>query len=264
MRVGFVGLGVQGKGLAENIQRSGHDLMVFDVRQEAVDDLVALGASAAQSLADIARFAELAIICVRDDDQVKSVLLGDMGILPHMAAGTMIAVHSTITDTTMIELGEAARKAGVELIDAPVSGGERGAATRTMSYMLGGSPEVIERCKPVFAASGDKFTHVGDIGAATCVKLIHQAIMCVNMMAAYEGMRMGLAVGVSPETLRKVMNEGGAQSWMTDHWFEVSFRPAAIPTLEKDLDLALKLAEHLGVEAQAISLAKHRIDEIVP
>src|SRR5690606_18004348 len=102
--------------------------------------------------------------------------------------------------------------------------------------------EAVERCKSVLAASGTKFTYVGDVGAATRVKLIHQAILCVNMMAAYEGMKMGLAAGLSPDILRKVMNEGGAQSWMTDHWFEVSFRPAAIPIFEKDLRLALDLA----------------------
>ena len=264
MRVGFVGLGIQGKGLAENIQRAGHELMVFDARREAIDELVALGASSASSLADIGRFAEIVIVCVRDDDQVRDVVLGGSGVMQHMSAGGLIAVHSTITDQTMIALGEAARQAGIEFIDAPISGGAKGAAERSMSYMLGGTHEAVERCKPVLAASGDKFTHVGEVGAATRAKLIHQAVMCVNMMAAYEGMQMGLAAGLSEDVLRKVMNEGGAQSWMTDHWFQVSFRPAAIPTLEKDLGLALELAEHLGVAAEAVRLAKSRTSEIVP
>ncbi|GLV24707.1 NAD(P)-dependent oxidoreductase [Sphingobium sp. TomTYG45] len=264
MRVGFVGLGVQGKGLAENIQRDDHELMVFDARPEAVGELVTLGAAAAPSLAAIGKSAELVIICVRDDDQVKDVLLGASGILAHMTPGNIVAIHSTVADTTMIELGEIARASGVEIVDAPVSGGARGAAERSMSYILGGSPEAIERCKPVFAASGDKFTHVGDVGAATRAKLIHQAIMCVNMMAAHEGMRMGLAAGIEPESLRKVMTDGGAQSWMTDHWFDISFRPAAIPTLEKDLGLALKLADRLGIDAKAVRLAERLIEEIVP
>jgi 3-hydroxyisobutyrate dehydrogenase-like beta-hydroxyacid dehydrogenase len=264
MRVGFIGLGVQGKPLAINLANAGYDLAVFDLAEAPLKELAAAGATVAANLHELAVRSDVVAVCVLNDAQVRAVVLGPGGLLPGLRRGGVIAVHSTVSPALVTELAAAAAEHGVELVDAPVSGGEAAAKARTMSYMVGGSDAAFETCRPLFETSGPKITRTGPVGSAARAKLVHQIIVCGNMLAAYEGMRVGVEAGLSREVLEKVVREGAAQSRIADHWFELSLRSFAIPTFYKDLQLCLGFAHELGVSVPGAALAQQLIEDIVP
>lgn len=264
MKVGFIGLGTQGKLLAVNLVEAGHDLMVHDLRREPLDLLSQHGAKIAQSAREVGAHAEVVEICVLDDAQVDEVVAGPAGVLRGAASGTIIAIHSTIRPATIMRLAEVAAAQGVELVDVPVSGSERGARAKTMSYMVGGSASAFEKCKPLFETSGPKVTHCGPLGAGMRAKLAHQLIFCVNILAAYEGMRLGVAAGVSAEILQKVIHEGVGQSFIADNWTTIAMPGSSRSALYKDLQLCLEFADDIGVSIPGAALAQQLIDHIVP
>ncbi|MGH7905257.1 MAG: NAD(P)-dependent oxidoreductase [Candidatus Binataceae bacterium] len=263
MRAGFIGLGTQGKFLAVNIVKAGHDLMVFDVRQEPLRELADEGAKVARSNREVAQHAEIIEICVVDDAQVEDVVFGPDGVLEGADAGKIIVLHSTIHPDTVSKIAEAAKRKKVEVMDVAVSGGETGARNRTMCYMAGGARDAFERCEPLFRTSGSAIFHVGDLGAGIRAKLAHQVMICVNMLSAYEGMMLGVKAGVSPEALENVIHGGMAQSRVADHWQD--FRPGkrSAPIFYKDLRLALEFAHSLGISLPATALTQQMIEQIL-
>ena len=264
VKLGFIGLGTQGKYLAVNLAKAGHDLMVFDLRREPLEELAEAGARIGKSSREVGAHGEIVEICVLDDAQLANVVLGTEGVLAGASRGTIVAVHSTVEPATIERLATAARDRGVELIDAPVSGSERGARNKTMSFMIGGSASAFEKCSPIFATSGPKITHTGPLGSGIRAKLAHQLIVCVNMLAAYEGMRMGREAGLPDKLLEKIMHDGAAQSFMADRWSELKLAPHATGVFYKDLQLCLKFAHELGVAVPAAALAQQLLDTIVP
>ncbi len=264
MKIGFIGLGTQGKYLAINLVTAGHDVMVFDLRPEPLAELAAAGARIAASSLEVGEHAEIVEICVLDDAQLRSVLLDDDGVLAGAAPGSLIAVHSTVEPATITALAAAAHARGVELIDAPVSGSEPGARNRNMSYMVGGSEAAFARVQPIFATSGPRITHTGPLGSGIRAKLAHQLIICVNMLAAYEGMRLGREAGLTAEMLQKVVHEGAAQSAIADRWSQLHLAPHANGVFYKDLQLCLKYARELGISVPGAALAQQLLDTIVP
>ena len=264
MRVGFIGLGTQGKPLAANIALAGFDLTVHDVRAEPMADLAAAGAKTARSARDIGSNCDVILVCVLNDAQLESAILGSEGALNAAKAGSIIAIHSTVDPATIAKIADAAKSKQVEVLDAPVSGGETGAKAKTMSYMVGGSEEALNKCRPVLEASGKKITHTGTLGTGIRAKLAHQLIICVNMLAAYEGMSLGLKAGLAPDLLQKIVSEGAAQSRIADRWFQLKLGPHAQQVFYKDLQLCLKYARDLGFSAPGAALAQQLLDKIVP
>ena len=264
MRIGFIGLGFQGKPLARNLVGAGYPLTLFDVRSEPVAELCELGASAAASPAEVAAASDLVIICVVDDAQVMAVLAGTSGILTAARPGMIVAIHSTILPETMRLAARLAEAKGVALVDAPVSGSAKGAEEKTMSYMVGGSAAAVEACLPVFRVSGPSVTLTGDVGSATVAKIAHQLVCCVNMMAVAEGLRLGTAAGVSRGVLLEVFHAGFAQSRAADLWPELDLHPRATPIFDKDLRAVLNLGEDLGVSVPAAALCKRVLADILP
>jgi 3-hydroxyisobutyrate dehydrogenase-like beta-hydroxyacid dehydrogenase len=263
MDVGFIGLGVQGKGLAKNSVEAGFRVTVYDPRKEPCDELALLGAKVASSNAQLAVNQQIIQVCVLNDEQLETVFTGQDGLLETAQSGTIVAVHSTVRPRTLLSLGEQAMRRGVSVIDAPVSGGAAGAEARKMSFMVGGSQDVLNVCRPLFEASGHRITHTGDVGSALRAKLAHQLIISVNMLAAYEGMRLGVAAGLSTETLEKVVREGVAQSFVADHWSTLALGPYAPAVFYKDLQLCLELAHELGFGVPGAALAQQMIDIIL-
>src|SRR5215831_11547885 len=157
-RVGFIGLGNMGKPMAINLAKAGFDLMVYDLRPEPMQELAALGAKCAHSAHDISKHAEI-IELVVDDDQVEAVTIEEGGVLGAARAGTVIAIHSTVHPRTVRKVAALAEAKGVTVIDAEVSGGERGAYAKTLCYMIGGDKGAFEKCQPVFATSGANIFH---------------------------------------------------------------------------------------------------------
>jgi len=264
MKVGFIGLGTQGKYLAVNLVAAGHDVMVYDVRREPLDDLKTAGAKIARSNREVGEHSEVVAICVLSDAQLETVVLADDGVLAGARPGTIIAVHSTVEPATITRLAEAAQARKIELIDAPVSGSEAGAKNKTMSYMVGGSETAFAKCRPLFATSGPKITHTGALGTGIRAKIAHQLIICINMLAAYEGMRLGRESGVSAEILEKVVHEGAAQSLMADSWSKWKLAPHATGVFYKDLQLILKFAHELNLPVPGAALTQQLLETIVP
>jgi 3-hydroxyisobutyrate dehydrogenase-like beta-hydroxyacid dehydrogenase len=256
-------LGQQGKPLARNLVDGGYTVAVYDRFTEPMAELVPHGAIAAVSPRDAAQKSSVVAICVVDDAQLEAVMAGPDGVLAGLAEGAIVAVHSTVSPRTIETLSARVHARGGELVDAPVSGGERGAVGRTMSYMVGGSARAFDICKPLFETSGSKITHCGPAGMGMRAKLVHQIIIAGNRLAAFEGMRLGLEAGLSKEILQKVIHEGGAQSRVADDWFTRTSGGHARPLYNKDLTLGIEFAAGLGIELPGAILAKQHLNEIV-
>ncbi|MGH7917179.1 MAG: NAD(P)-dependent oxidoreductase [Candidatus Binataceae bacterium] len=263
--VGFIGLGEQGKPMAVNVAAGGFDLIVHDLRPEPMAELAGLGAKVAHTPAEVAAHAEIVEVIVVDDAQVEAVVLGDGGVLASARPGTIIALHSTILPATVRKLAERGFARGVIVIDAAVSGGPHGARTRTLCYMIGGSPDAVTRCRPLFETSGNSKSifHVGPVGAGMTAKLAHQVIISLNILAAHEGMLLGNRAGVDPMLLQAIVRAGGAQSRIADNW--VKHRPPAETgrLFFKDLALALECAHELGLGLPGAAMTQQLIEKLL-
>jgi 3-hydroxyisobutyrate dehydrogenase-like beta-hydroxyacid dehydrogenase len=270
-RVGFIGLGNIGKPMAINVAKAGFDLMVYDLRSEPIRELTALGAKAARSADEIGAHAEVIEVVVVDDAQVEAALLGEGGALSTAKRGTVIAVHSTVHPRTVRKLAAQAAAKGVDLIDAEVSGGERGAVAKSLCYMVGGDKAAFEKCRPIFATSGANIFHLGDLGAGAITKLAHNLIVYVNMLAASEGMQLAEKAGVSLATMQQVVHAGAAQSRVADHWSQqrdlkdtyTSGPRGLLELIHKDLRLALELGHDLGLTLPGAALTQQLIQRVL-
>ncbi|MEU5878027.1 NAD(P)-dependent oxidoreductase [Spirillospora sp. NPDC047279] len=266
MTVGFIGLGQMGAPMAQHL--AGGDLIAYDTRPEALGPLVDKGAKAASTVSELARASDVISVMVRDDEQVNEVAAE---ILASARAGTVLAIHSTIRARTAEELAERAAPYGIEVVDAPVSGGFMGASAGTLAVMVGGTPEAFERCKETFGAWADLILHMGPVGTGTRTKLARNLLHFVAFTAAAEAQRLAEASGVSLRKLGRVVRHtdavtGGPGSIMVrattapltpdDELHDIMRHAQALG--EKDLTLALELADELGVDAPLARLALDR------
>jgi len=271
VRVGFIGLGNIGKPMAINVAKSGVDLMVYDLRPEPLQELAGLGAKVARSAQEIGSHGDIIELVVIDDAQVEAVTLGEGGVLNGAKPGSVIAVHSTVHPKTIRRLAELAKAKGVTIIDAEVSGGERGAYAKTLCYMVGGDKEAFEKCRPVFATSGANIFHLGDLGAGAAAKLAHNLIVYVNMLAASEGMKLAEKAGVDLKTMEQVVHAGAAQSRVADNWqlqrkLKDSYTTGPqglLQLMHKDLRLALELGHDLDLSLPGAALTQQLMDRVL-
>jgi 2-hydroxy-3-oxopropionate reductase len=255
-KVGFIGVGNMGKPMAVNVVRGGFDLMVYDLREESLRDLAGLGAKVGRSSKEVAEHGEVVEVMVLDDAQVEEVVLGEEGVLSGAKPGTVIAIHSTVHPGTIRKVAERAKFKGIGVIDAEVSGGGRGAETRSLAFMVGGEKEYLEKCRPVFETSGKEVFHMGELGMGAVTKAAHQVVVAGTMMAVAEGMLLAERAGIDPETFEQVMHVSTARSFMADNWLgnfkfmgwqkSDSFHKSVTPGLElaHELGLALPLTAH--------------------
>jgi len=270
-RVGFIGLGNMGKHMAINIAKAGFDLMVYDLRPEPMRELTALGAKAARSADEVGAHGEIIEVVVVDDRQVEAVLLGEGGALSAIKRGSIIVIHSTVHPRTVRKLAEQAAAKGVTLIDAEVSGGERGAIAKSLCYMVGGDKAAFERCRPIFATSGANIFHLGALGSGAITKLAHNLIVYVNMLAASEGMRLAEKAGVDLKSMEQVVHAGAAQSRVADHWSQqrklkdtyTSGPRGLMELMHKDLRLALELGHDLGLSLPGAALTQQLLQRVL-
>jgi 3-hydroxyisobutyrate dehydrogenase len=262
INVGYIGLGNIGKPSARHLIGDEFNLRVFDVYRPAMNELVAFGAVACSSAADLASVCNHIGICVRDDAQVEELLYGDTGILESAAAGTVVAIHSTVTRNALLRWSGDAAARDIFLIDAAISGGAAGAVAGTLCYMVGGDAEIVERARPIFETSADKIIHAGELGTGLLLKLCNNLITYAEFMAMSEATALAEAGGLSAEVLREVGKSNGVIN-ETMHSF-ISNRNALAETCteeqmeeffgpfgqlgEKDLDCALASAEEMGVD----------------
>ena len=215
---GFVGLGRMGKAMARNALRSGFETVVFDLRSEPVDELAALGATAAGNPKDVAAAADITGIVVKGDEAVVEVITGPDGVLQAARPGSVIAIHTTVHPGTVLRMAEVAKDHGIEVIDAPISGGQRGAESASLCYMVGSDEALLERCRPLFATSGTEVRHLGGLGKGSAMKAVHQTIACLHILAAKEGMELAEASGLDLEQVQEVLRITDASSSATENW----------------------------------------------
>jgi 3-hydroxyisobutyrate dehydrogenase-like beta-hydroxyacid dehydrogenase len=270
-RVGFIGLGNMGKPMAINLAKGGFDLMVYDLRPEPMQELAALGAKTARSAQEIGAHGEIIELVVVDDAQVEAVTFEEGGVLSSARPGSIIAVHSTVHPRTVRNLAAMAQAKGVTVIDAEVSGGERGAYAKSLCYMVGGDKRAFEKCRPLFATSGANIFHLGELGAGAITKLAHNLIVYVNMLAAAEGMKLAQAAGVDLAAMEQVVHAGAAQSRIADHWSQqhrlgdtyTTGPHGLMQLIHKDLRLALELGHDVGLPLPGAALTQQLIARIL-
>ncbi len=270
-RVGFVGLGRIGRPMAFNIVNAGFDLMVFDVRGEALKDFEHCGAKLARFPKEVGSHGEIIELAVVDDAQVEEVVLGRGGLLEGARPGSIIAIHSTISLKTVKEVARLAEKNGVRILDAQVSGGEMGAQQRQLCYMVGGEREALEKCRPVFEASGANIFYMGTLGSGATAKAILQVVVCINMLAVGEAEYLCEKTGVDFQALQEALRVSSGQSFVLDHWLErfkrpndpISVRQKRTDIFCKSLFPALELARDLDLSLPGAALALERLSWIM-
>ena len=202
--VGYIGLGNIGKPSAERLVAESFKAHVFDVYQPAVDELVEKGAVGCASVAELAANCDHIGICVRDDKQVEELLYGDGGILANAATGSVVAIHSTVTQASLFKWAQEAVASGIHLIDAPITGGAHRAAEGTLCYMVGGDEAIVERSRPVFMTSAEKVVHAGELGTGIALKLCNNFMQYAEFVVMVEATRLADACGLSVDVLREV------------------------------------------------------------
>jgi 2-hydroxy-3-oxopropionate reductase len=239
-----------GREMALNLLKAGYAVRAYDVRKEAVDDLVPHGATGAEGPADAARDADIVISMLPDTPQVEEIVYGEAGLLASPPRGRIVVDMSTISPVAVRRMHADLKAAGVAFLDAPVSGGPVGAKNASLSIMVGGDRDAFLRAEPYFRAMGTTITHVGEAGAGQTVKLCNQLVCAINLQAICEALALGRASGVDLEQLRNVLLGGSAASWMLD-----KLGPAMIagdPSAGFRIDLMLK--DLRLVQEQALSL----------
>ncbi len=251
-KIGFIGLGIMGKPMAKNLLKAGYELVVHDINRAAVKELVEQGAAEEYSSKGVAEKSEIIITMLPNSPDVKEVILGSNGVLEGAKKGTIIIDMSSIAPLVSKEVAAAARKKGVEMLDAPVSGGEPKAVEGTIAIMVGGPEEVFNKVKDILLVMGSSAVLVGEIGSGNVAKLANQVIVALNIAAMSEAMVLATRAGVDPERVYQAIRGGLAGSTVLDAKvplaLEGNFKPGFRIELHiKDLMNALDTAHAVGV-----------------
>lgn len=232
MKIGFVGLGIMGRPMAKNLLKAGYDLTVFDFNAAAVEDVVSCGAKKAANAKEAAAGADVFMTMVPNSPHVKAVLFGENGAAEGLKKGAVVIDMSSINPMASREIAAELAKYDVEMLDAPVSGGEPKAIDGTLAFMVGGKQEIFDAHKDILAAMGSSVVRCGDIGAGNVTKLCNQMIVAVNIAVLGEALMMGQMAGVEPEKIFEAIKGGLAGStvmnakapMMMDQNFKPGFR----------------------------------------
>ena len=256
-KIGFVGLGIMGLGMARNLVEKGHDVVVWNRTRARADQID--GATIAESPRALAAACGITMICVSDTPDVDAVLHGDDGVLAGLSEGALVIDHSTISPSATEGFAAEVSGRGAFWLDAPVSGGSEGATRGTLSIMIGGDETQFNRAVPYLEAFGTTITHVGPTGAGQLVKLVNQILVVGTQLAVSEALLFAQAGGLDLEKTLNAVKGGAAGSWMLANrgpqMIERDWRPGfTIDLQQKDLRLVLEAADELGVPVPGTSL----------
>ena len=259
MHIGFLGLGNMGGPMALNLLKAGHSLTVFDLSPASLARLTEAGATAAASPAAIAQSdAELIISMLPAAAHVKSVYLGDDGLLAHVQPGVLLIDCSTIDPLSAREVAKAAAEHGNSMLDAPVSGGTGGATAGTLTFMVGGSLANFDRAQPILAAMGKNIVHCGDSGNGQVAKVANNMLLGISMIGVSEAMALGVSLGMDAGVLAGIINTSSGRCWSSDTYNPfpgvLETAPASrgysggfgTDLMLKDLGLASEAAKQVG------------------
>ena len=252
MKIGFIGLGIMGKPMAKNLLKAGHDLVVYDILAAPVAELVKAGAKAGLSPKDVAVKSDMVITMLPNSPEVKEVVLGKDGVIEGSRPGTMVVDMSSIAPLAAKEVAAALAEKGVEMLDAPVSGGEPKAIDGTLAIMAGGKAEIFEKVKPVLLKMGTSAVLCGEIGSGNVTKLANQIIVALNIAAMSEALVLAAKAGVDPGRVFAAIRGGLAGSTVLDAKAPMvckgNYKPGFRMELHiKDLQNALDTAHAIGV-----------------
>jgi 2-hydroxy-3-oxopropionate reductase len=266
--IGFIGLGIMGKPMARNLLRAGYPLVVLNRSRAAVDELVAEGATAGRSPQDVAAVSDIVITMLPDSGDVEAVVLGLDGVAFGIRRGSLYVDMSTIAPGTARKVAQEMRARGVDVLDAPVSGGEKGAIDAALSIMVGGSDEAFARAEPVLRKLGKNIVHVGPDGAGQVTKACNQIVVGVTIEAVAEALALAAASGVDQVAVRAALLGGFAQSKVLEvhgqRMIDRAFAPGFKSRLHrKDMNIAVNAGHEAGLELGAAALVRERFDELI-
>jgi 2-hydroxy-3-oxopropionate reductase len=251
-RVGVVGLGIMGSGMANNLLARGHQVSVWNRTATRAEPFAAAGATVCATAAELAAGNDIVLVCVSDTPDVEAVLFGPNGVAAGAAPGSLVVDASTISPDATRLFAERMAGQHVGYLDAPVSGGSEGAVKGTLSIMVGGDAADLERARPVLEAIGATITHVGPVGSGQTCKLVNQVLVVLNMLAVSEALLLAQAGGLDLDATIAAVESGAAGSWMLSHRgpqvLRRDWRPGfTIDLQQKDLRLVLEAADSLGI-----------------
>ncbi len=268
MKVGFIGLGTMGGSMAYNTIQGGHGLVVHDIRRESATRHLEAGATWADSPREVAEASDIVFTSLPGPTEVEAVFLGEDGILQGMSAGKVYFDLSTSTPNLIRRIHDIASGQGVDVLDAPVSGGPRGAESRNLAIWVGGDKDVFDRCRPALDAIGDKAYYVGPIGCGAVAKLVHNCAGYVIQTALAEVFTMGVKAGVEPLALWQAVRRGaqgrrGTFEGLAEHLLPGNFDPPdfALRLARKDVDLAVSVGREYDVPMRLANLALQEMTE---
>jgi 2-hydroxy-3-oxopropionate reductase len=257
-KIGFIGVGIMGKPMAKNLIKAGHVLTVYDILEEPVEELGKLGAAVAQSSREVAERSDLIITMLPDSPDVEKAAFGSKGIFEGVKPGSTYIDMSTISPITVKKLAKEAGNKRVRILDAPVSGGERGAVEATLTIMVGGEKKVFDDTLPIFQAMGKNIVYCGEIGSGQVVKACNQILVAGVLEAAAEALVLGTKAGVDPETVLRVIAGGYAMRVLDVRGpllLKRDFKPGFKTKLHyKDLGIALSAGSEYGAPLPVTSI----------
>lgn len=259
LKVGYIGLGIMGKSIARNILKAGFGLVVHNRSQGAVQELVAEGAKAAASPAEVAGQVDVVFTNLPDSPDVEIVALGPGGVIEGAHTGLVFVDNSTIKPATARLVASRLAQAGVAALDAPVSGGDVGARNGTLTIMVGGEASVVEKVMPVFEAMGKKITHIGEAGTGQVAKAANQIMVAAQMVAMGELLVFAQKAGADPRKVVESIRAGAAQCWALDikppRLFAGNRKPGFKAYMQaKDLNIVVETAREYGIALPSLAL----------
>jgi 3-hydroxyisobutyrate dehydrogenase-like beta-hydroxyacid dehydrogenase len=256
-RLGFIGLGIMGHGMAANLIAAGHDLTLWN---RSATRYAGLDGKPAPSPRDLGAMSDVVFVCVSDTPDVEAVVFGEEGVIQGLAPGSVLVDHSTISPTATAAMAARAADMGVAWIDAPVSGGSEGAVNGTLAVMAGGPSEVLERVRPYLDAYSRSVVHIGEQpGSGQMAKAVNQVLVVVNQLAVSEALLLADAAGLDLERTLAAVEGGAGGSWMLSNrgpqMIRRDWRPGfTIDLQQKDLRIALDAADHHGAPMPGVAL----------
>jgi 2-hydroxy-3-oxopropionate reductase len=267
-RIGFIGLGIMGRPMALNLLEAGFGLVVHSRSPGPVDELVAAGAERGASPEDVASRSDVVITMLPDTPDVELVLLGERGVVGGTRAGTLVIDMSTIRPLAAKDLAEAFERRDASMLDAPVSGGERGAIEGTLSIMVGGSATAFDRGRPILEVLGSNVVHVGPAGAGQVAKACNQLVVAATIQAVAEALVLAKKAGVDPARVREALLGGFAGSKIMEvhgqRMLAGDFQPGFRSVLHrKDARIVRQTAEELGSPVPLFEIAAEALEHLV-
>jgi 2-hydroxy-3-oxopropionate reductase len=259
-RIGFIGLGIMGKPMAAHLLKAGHTVTVWNRTASKAADLVTAGARQVASPKDVAVQSDIIIIMVADTPDVRQVVMEPNGVLEGARRGSVVVDMSTISPVATREIAQALAARGVEMLDAPVSGGEKGAIDAALSIMVGGKPEVFERVLPVFQQMGKNIVHIGGHGAGQVTKACNQLVLSLTILGVAEAIHLARKAGVDPAKVRAALLGGFAQSRVLElhgqRMLDENYAPGFRTRLyHKDMGIVIETGRALGMPLLGGALA---------